>query len=288
MSELCQLLCISKTRTTPYHPQGNGVVERNNKALGDSLRSLLLGQDQEQWDLFVTHIMRTFRATPHRTTLETPNYLMLGRDLRLPDALVHEVSPPTAQPVTEYVVQLQKNLEAAHDLLRGREKEVRVQDTEEPPVFAEGDTVWMVSKRRRKGDCHKLQPKFIGPYRVLEVYPNHTYKLECRGQLSVEHERRLKRHRPTVNGRGHAAVRPEPRRRPNMRGGTRDAQPAPAAPADSGLAPPVALTTPGDGCQPPQAPPTPAPRDSPMVTRSGRAVRAPARLDDFVTGGTRS
>ena len=44
MTELCQLWGVDKTRTTLYHPQANGMVERNNKGLGDSLRAMLLGR----------------------------------------------------------------------------------------------------------------------------------------------------------------------------------------------------------------------------------------------------
>jgi len=57
MSNLCKLWEVNQRRMTPYHPQGNGVVERNNRILGDSLRSLLIGKSQEEWDLVLLQIM---------------------------------------------------------------------------------------------------------------------------------------------------------------------------------------------------------------------------------------
>ena len=48
MTELCQLWNVAKTCTNPYHSQPNGIVESNNKSLGDSLRALLLGREQEE------------------------------------------------------------------------------------------------------------------------------------------------------------------------------------------------------------------------------------------------
>ena len=48
ITKLCQLWRVDKTKTTPYHPQANGVAERNNRGLGESLRAMLLdcGQDE--------------------------------------------------------------------------------------------------------------------------------------------------------------------------------------------------------------------------------------------------
>jgi len=80
MSDLCRLWGVNQSRTTPYHPHENGVVERNNRMLGDALRSLLRGRSQEKWDTMLPQVMRAYRSTPHTSTDETPNLLMLGRD----------------------------------------------------------------------------------------------------------------------------------------------------------------------------------------------------------------
>ena len=39
MKELCRVWGVVKSRTTPWHPEGNGVVERGNKDLGNALRT---------------------------------------------------------------------------------------------------------------------------------------------------------------------------------------------------------------------------------------------------------
>jgi len=71
MGDFCQIWGMNQSRTTPYHPQGNKVMERNNRMLGDALGSLLLGRGQEEWDVVLPQIMRAYRSTPHSSTQET-------------------------------------------------------------------------------------------------------------------------------------------------------------------------------------------------------------------------
>ena len=60
------------------------------------------------------------------------------------------------------------------------------------PLFAVGDLVWLKVKRHPKGTTSKLQPKWQGPYEVLEAYENHTYLVDLHSRQSVENESRIK------------------------------------------------------------------------------------------------
>ncbi|XP_067944940.1 uncharacterized protein [Watersipora subatra] len=122
--------------------------------------------------------MRMFRGLPHSATRETPNFLMLGRELRLPDQLHYGRLVDSFTSTHEYVKIIHDRLVQAHTLLRERQREIATTDTTEPPLFNEGDLVWLVSKRRRKGENPKLAAKYVGPYRVLKSYNNHTYEVE--------------------------------------------------------------------------------------------------------------
>jgi len=62
----------------------------------------------------------------------------------------------------------------------------------------------MIRHRRRRGQAAKLQPKFVGPYCVIEVMSNHMYRVEHSGQVSVQNEARLKPYRASPDAAGQA------------------------------------------------------------------------------------
>ena len=220
LSELCEKWGIKKTHTTPYHPQANGVVERNNRSLGDSLRTLLLNKGVDEWDRVLPQIMRAFRGTPHSATGETANLMMLGRELRLPDQLQFQQLHPNSLTRQEYMEESQKCLSSIHQHLRELQENVRQEDSEEPLNIVVGDMVLLENKRRRKGDSAKLQPKFLGPYTIIQAFKNHTYTIERQGQQSVQNECRLKIYTPGYHQPGMAPGSRERSRRPNMKGAT--------------------------------------------------------------------
>ena len=174
MAKQCALLDVRKSHTTPYHPQANGVVERGNRDLGDMLHSMLLGKDEEDWDLMLPQIMRTIRASPHKQTGETANFMILGIDTRLPE---HHMYGPAADGNSSresYAAELTNRMEAAHNKLRAQQLQIRTGDRQEEPSFKVGQLVWLRTQRFSKGQSHKLQPKYTGPYEVKEAARNHT------------------------------------------------------------------------------------------------------------------
>ena len=81
--EECKILGISKTHTTSYHPQSNGMVEILHRALHTAL-SHYVNSANTNWDILVPFCLMAHRATPHSTTGFSPFFLLHGREMRLP------------------------------------------------------------------------------------------------------------------------------------------------------------------------------------------------------------
>ena len=83
--------------------------------------------------------MRAFRGTPHSSTGETANYLMLGHEVKLPDQLMVSTLPPESR--DQYAVDLHMRLQTAHELVRSQQRTMCSAEAEEPPLYQVGDLV---------------------------------------------------------------------------------------------------------------------------------------------------
>lgn len=104
ITEICKLLHIEKRRTTPYHPQSDGLVERFNRTLGDMLATAV----KFQWEEHVSKVVMAYNTSKHSTTGYSPFYLMFCREARIPIDLMYE-TPTSDVPMPDYVAKLQNS-----------------------------------------------------------------------------------------------------------------------------------------------------------------------------------
>jgi hypothetical protein len=109
--EVMNILGIRKTRTTPLHPQSNGLVERLNRKLLQYL-SKFLNKNQRDWDKWVPMFLLAYRSSQHETTEYSPAIMMLGRELSLPFDLVTGRAPFTKESLgfSDFVVDFRNKL----------------------------------------------------------------------------------------------------------------------------------------------------------------------------------
>ncbi|KAJ8404545.1 hypothetical protein AAFF_G00338120 [Aldrovandia affinis] len=89
IAEMLQVVGIQKSHTTPYHPMGNGCVERFNRTLGNMIRALL-PKAKHRWPQMLKALTFSYNSTVHETPGYAPFNLMFGRCPRLPVDLMFE------------------------------------------------------------------------------------------------------------------------------------------------------------------------------------------------------
>ena len=71
VSTVCQLLDIHKTRTTPYHPLSDGMVEQYNHTLEMQL-SKFADYNQKDWGVHIPMLLMAYRSAFRDTSGCTP------------------------------------------------------------------------------------------------------------------------------------------------------------------------------------------------------------------------
>lgn len=196
--QLMTLLGIKKTRTTPLHPQSDGLVERLIRTLLQYL-SMFVADHQRDWDDWVPLFLLSYRSSKHETTKHTPSMVLTGMELRLPMDLRRGLAPNTELEEDEFIRQTQTRLAQTHEFIRQRLKitsdrmKAWYDVYTNSITFATGEKVWLYQPRRTKGKCPKLQSAWEGPYVVRDRLNDIIYRIARSSKLKpkVVHVNRL-------------------------------------------------------------------------------------------------
>lgn len=171
-------LCgVCHVYTTPYHPKANGTCERFNASMCDSLASIC-NSKRTDWDRQVSKTTFAYNTSHHVTTGYTPFELVYGRRCKLPFDLA-KITTTIADPHL-YLHQLKTYLRTATHIaadqirLKQAKAKQRYDLHRAHEQFSIGDFVYV----KRLGFHQKLAPKYDGPYQVIQLLNDCTFRVQ--------------------------------------------------------------------------------------------------------------
>ena len=198
VEHLCEGLGIDQISSTPYHPEGNGVVERMHGPLCAMLTKA--AREGHDWVGQVPFALFALRAAPNRDTGFSPFELVYGRRVRTPLDVLHQgwaQEEFEGLNCSEWAEWLVSKLECWHDVMRERGVEAsknRKEQFDKKAVCRElevGDLVLI----RKPGLIPKLEEAWQGPFPVTEKLNRVNYRVETsKGRAGVLHINNLKKY----------------------------------------------------------------------------------------------
>ena len=167
------MLGIQKSRTSPWHPAGNGGIERWNR----SLKQLLLAHtdsERDDWDLTLPWCLWAYRGSSHSTTGVSPAQAIYGREFKLPLDFSLDIEEETSEETPEYLRNLAERMtriwNAVENRTRGsqeHQKQIYDRRVAGPRKYEVGQEVMLWEPISRPGQCRKLTRPWSGPWIIV-------------------------------------------------------------------------------------------------------------------------
>uniref|UniRef100_K7EW93 Integrase catalytic domain-containing protein n=1 Tax=Pelodiscus sinensis TaxID=13735 RepID=K7EW93_PELSI len=171
MRELCRLLRVKTLRTSVYHPQTDGLVERFNRTLKGMLRKFV-EEEPKEWDRALPALLFAIREVPQASTGFSPFELLYGRQPRGILDIVREAweaQETRVQGTVQYVLRLRERLRrvgefAKRNLEEAQGKQARYYNQNARlRTFQPGDRVLLLLPEQSS----KLLASWQGPFEVI-------------------------------------------------------------------------------------------------------------------------
>jgi Integrase zinc binding domain/Integrase core domain len=179
IDELMEEYKIKHIYSTPYHPATNGLVERFNRTLCESIAKTAISP--QKWDENVSAVLFAYRTARQSTTKIEPFYLVYGRAAKFPLKRGLEIAETN---LLTRLFTLVDELPVIRGQTQSRIKRQQLKQKEyhdrrivKPIVYEIGNKVLLYEAAKQTSHTGKLDPKWKGPYYIHDlVYPG-VYKL---------------------------------------------------------------------------------------------------------------
>ncbi|KAG1955346.1 gag-pol fusion protein [Pimephales promelas] len=183
LKQVYQLLGIKRVRTTPYHPQTDGLVERFNQTLKGMLKKFV-SENGKDWDKWLPYLLFAYREVPQASTGFSPFELLFAHQIRGPLDVLRDSweanDKPTKQNILSYILKMREKLQLASTQARESVQESQVKQKiwydqkARSRTFQAGEQVLLLLPTSE----NRLLAKWQGPYQVRKKVGPVTYEIE--------------------------------------------------------------------------------------------------------------
>ena len=174
--ELMRRSQVAQAHSTTYHPQTNGLVERQNRTLVSMLR-VYCSRYMDDWDKHLPQVMGAYNSTEHSTTGISPHMMLTGHEKALPLTFFYpEYEGKRTAPQT-YVRDVIRRQQDLNDLCRRNTQQAQIRQkrrfdkrTADAKAYSVGDYVWVFQEVVPPKGTKKLLKKWRGPFQITEVH----------------------------------------------------------------------------------------------------------------------
>lgn len=191
--QVCKLLRIKKWRTTPYHPQANGRLERVHKTIGKML-SYYVNRLHTDWDRYVPYVASAYNSRVHESTGYSPYEAVFGRPMSSPfelDKLPPGVDLKEVKSLAHHLKSIWKRVKSNNANAASKQRQ-RFNKGSVMPQYKPGDLVLLRNPAIKKGRTKKFTPQYEGPYPILRLTSPVNAELQLPERTVIVHFDRLK------------------------------------------------------------------------------------------------
>lgn len=182
--EWCKLLGIQSSMSTAYHPQTDGQTERVNQTLEQYLRCYV-DYNLTNWSELLPTAEFAYNNQAHESTKNSPFFIEYGLHPRAGPTIVKETSHVDLNDIMKTRIEAQEQAKAALSLAAERMKWYFDKNVQKVP-FKVGDLVLLNLKDYQRTE-RALQPRFEGPFEIIEKLSDVTFKLKLPTRFRAIH-----------------------------------------------------------------------------------------------------